>query len=76
MKMSLSFQCLWEKRNRLHQGLLELSQNLEYVSRISKDNLHSLKFVFTGGAQYDRDHVVVNTVNEEKLTQRWEPLVV
>ncbi|KAM6086153.1 beta/gamma crystallin domain-containing protein 1 isoform 1-T1 [Theristicus caerulescens] len=29
-----------------------------------------------GGAQYDRDHVVVNTVNEEKLTQCWEPLVV
>uniref|UniRef100_A0A663EED4 Crystallin beta-gamma domain containing 1 n=1 Tax=Aquila chrysaetos chrysaetos TaxID=223781 RepID=A0A663EED4_AQUCH len=28
-----------------------------------------------GGAQYDRDHVVVNTVNEEKLTQCWEPLV-
>lgn len=41
-----------------------------------KDNLHSLKFFFTGGAQYDRDHVVVNTVNEEKLTQCWEPLVV
>ncbi|KAM9382509.1 beta/gamma crystallin domain-containing protein 1 [Phaethornis superciliosus] len=29
-----------------------------------------------GGTQYDRDHVVVNTVNEEKLTQCWEPLVV
>uniref|UniRef100_A0A8C3JA63 Crystallin beta-gamma domain containing 1 n=1 Tax=Calidris pygmaea TaxID=425635 RepID=A0A8C3JA63_9CHAR len=29
-----------------------------------------------GGAQYDRDHVVVNTVNEEKLSQCWEPLVV
>ncbi|GAB0186423.1 beta/gamma crystallin domain-containing protein 1 [Grus japonensis] len=29
-----------------------------------------------GGAQYDRDHVVVNAVNEEKLTQCWEPLVV
>ncbi|NXX45939.1 CRBG1 protein, partial [Tricholaema leucomelas] len=29
-----------------------------------------------GGAQYDRDHVVVNTVNEEKLTQCWEALVV
>ncbi|XP_051469052.1 beta/gamma crystallin domain-containing protein 1 [Apus apus] len=29
-----------------------------------------------GGAQYDRDHVVVNTVNEERLTQCWEPLVV
>ncbi|XP_054249122.1 beta/gamma crystallin domain-containing protein 1 [Indicator indicator] len=29
-----------------------------------------------GGAQYDRDHVVVNTVSEEKLTQCWEPLVV
>ncbi|NWH70336.1 CRBG1 protein, partial [Piaya cayana] len=28
-----------------------------------------------GGAQYDREHVVVNTVNEEKLTQCWEPLV-
>ncbi|XP_071662774.1 beta/gamma crystallin domain-containing protein 1 isoform X1 [Patagioenas fasciata] len=29
-----------------------------------------------GGTQYDRDHVVVNTVSEEKLTQCWEPLVV
>ncbi|KAJ7402505.1 absent in melanoma 1 [Pitangus sulphuratus] len=29
-----------------------------------------------GGTQYDCDHVVVNTVNEEKLTQCWEPLVV
>uniref|UniRef100_A0A8C3CEU2 Crystallin beta-gamma domain containing 1 n=1 Tax=Cairina moschata TaxID=8855 RepID=A0A8C3CEU2_CAIMO len=29
-----------------------------------------------GGSQYDRDHVVVNTVNEERLTQCWEPLVV
>ncbi|NWX86746.1 CRBG1 protein, partial [Nothoprocta ornata] len=29
-----------------------------------------------GGTQYDRDHVVVNTVNEERLTQCWEPLVV
>ncbi|XP_061847170.1 beta/gamma crystallin domain-containing protein 1 isoform X2 [Colius striatus] len=29
-----------------------------------------------GGAQYDRDHVVVNTVNEDKLTQCWEALVV
>ncbi|KAM6356215.1 beta/gamma crystallin domain-containing protein 1 [Podargus strigoides] len=29
-----------------------------------------------GGAQYDHDHVVVSTVNEEKLTQCWEPLVV
>ncbi|NXT85165.1 CRBG1 protein, partial [Zapornia atra] len=29
-----------------------------------------------GGTQYDRDHVVVNTVNEEKLTQCWEPMVV
>ncbi|NXG50237.1 CRBG1 protein, partial [Psilopogon haemacephalus] len=29
-----------------------------------------------GGVQYDQDHVVVNTVNEEKLTQCWEPLVV
>uniref|UniRef100_A0A8B9FU89 Crystallin beta-gamma domain containing 1 n=1 Tax=Amazona collaria TaxID=241587 RepID=A0A8B9FU89_9PSIT len=29
-----------------------------------------------GGTQYDHDHVVVNTVNEEKLTQCWEPLVV
>ncbi|NWW87845.1 CRBG1 protein, partial [Rhynochetos jubatus] len=29
-----------------------------------------------GGTQYDRDHVVVNTVNEEKPTQCWEPLVV
>ncbi|NXX91189.1 CRBG1 protein, partial [Centropus bengalensis] len=28
-----------------------------------------------GGAQYDREHVIVNTVNEEKLTQCWEPLV-
>ncbi|XP_063245802.1 beta/gamma crystallin domain-containing protein 1 isoform X2 [Prinia subflava] len=29
-----------------------------------------------GGTQYDCDHVVVNTVNEEKFTQCWEPLVV
>ncbi|NXA45367.1 CRBG1 protein, partial [Nothocercus julius] len=29
-----------------------------------------------GGTQYDRDHVVVNTVNDERLTQCWEPLVV
>ncbi|NXO56556.1 CRBG1 protein, partial [Aramus guarauna] len=29
-----------------------------------------------GGVQYDCDHVVVNAVNEEKLTQCWEPLVV
>ncbi|NXA38478.1 CRBG1 protein, partial [Eudromia elegans] len=29
-----------------------------------------------GGSQYDRDHVVVNTVSEERLTQCWEPLVV
>ncbi|NXH22886.1 CRBG1 protein, partial [Bucco capensis] len=29
-----------------------------------------------GGAQYDCDHVVVNTVSEEKATQCWEPLVV
>ncbi|XP_065591455.1 beta/gamma crystallin domain-containing protein 1 [Cyrtonyx montezumae] len=29
-----------------------------------------------GGTQYDRDHVVVNTVSEEKLSQCWEPLVV
>uniref|UniRef100_A0A8D2QHX7 Crystallin beta-gamma domain containing 1 n=1 Tax=Zonotrichia albicollis TaxID=44394 RepID=A0A8D2QHX7_ZONAL len=29
-----------------------------------------------GGTQYDCDHVVVNAVNEEKLTQCWEPLVV
>ncbi|NWW53095.1 CRBG1 protein, partial [Pedionomus torquatus] len=29
-----------------------------------------------GGAQYDRDHIVVNTVNEEKLSQCWEPLIV
>ncbi|NXL91487.1 CRBG1 protein, partial [Alectura lathami] len=29
-----------------------------------------------GGTQYDRDHVVVNAANEEKLTQCWEPLVV
>ncbi|XP_072782845.1 beta/gamma crystallin domain-containing protein 1 isoform X3 [Taeniopygia guttata] len=29
-----------------------------------------------GGTQYDCDHVVVNTVSEEKLTQCWEPLVV
>ncbi|KFP82812.1 Absent in melanoma 1 protein, partial [Acanthisitta chloris] len=29
-----------------------------------------------GGTQYDCDHVVVNTVNEEKLTQCWEPVVV
>ena len=41
-----------------------------------KGNLCTLKFFFTGGAQYDRDHVVVNAVNEEKLTQCWEPLVV
>lgn len=41
-----------------------------------KANLPSLKSFFTGGAQYDHDHVVVNTVNEEKLMQCWEPLVV
>ncbi|XP_040407243.1 beta/gamma crystallin domain-containing protein 1 isoform X2 [Cygnus olor] len=29
-----------------------------------------------GGTQYDRNHVVVNTVNEERLTQCWEPLIV
>ncbi|XP_008939233.1 PREDICTED: absent in melanoma 1 protein [Merops nubicus] len=29
-----------------------------------------------GGTQYDCDHVVVNAVNEEKLSQCWEPLVV
>ncbi|KAM4904060.1 beta/gamma crystallin domain-containing protein 1 [Sylvia borin] len=29
-----------------------------------------------GGTQYDCDHVIVNTVNEEKSTQCWEPLVV
>uniref|UniRef100_A0A672U1I5 Crystallin beta-gamma domain containing 1 n=1 Tax=Strigops habroptila TaxID=2489341 RepID=A0A672U1I5_STRHB len=29
-----------------------------------------------GGTQYDCDHVVVNTVDEEKLMQCWEPLVV
>nr|XP_009675214.1 PREDICTED: absent in melanoma 1 protein [Struthio camelus australis] len=29
-----------------------------------------------GGTQYDRDHVVVNAVNEERLTQCWEPLAV
>ncbi|NXN19910.1 CRBG1 protein, partial [Indicator maculatus] len=29
-----------------------------------------------GGAQYDRDHIIVNTVSEEKLTQCWEALVV
>uniref|UniRef100_A0A8C9KV27 Crystallin beta-gamma domain containing 1 n=2 Tax=Serinus canaria TaxID=9135 RepID=A0A8C9KV27_SERCA len=29
-----------------------------------------------GGTQYDCDHVVVNTVSEEKSTQCWEPLVV
>ncbi|NXG31273.1 CRBG1 protein, partial [Dromaius novaehollandiae] len=28
-----------------------------------------------GGMQYDHDHVVVNTVSEERLTQCWEPLV-
>ncbi|NXS32020.1 CRBG1 protein, partial [Pomatostomus ruficeps] len=29
-----------------------------------------------GGTQYDFNHVVVNTVSEETLTQCWEPLVV
>ncbi|XP_004637522.1 beta/gamma crystallin domain-containing protein 1 [Octodon degus] len=28
-----------------------------------------------GGAQYDQNHIILNTVNEEKLTQVWEAMV-
>ncbi|XP_043856634.1 beta/gamma crystallin domain-containing protein 1 [Dromiciops gliroides] len=28
-----------------------------------------------GGAQYDQNHIILNTANQEKLTQVWEPLI-
>lgn len=29
----------------------------------------------SGGAQYDQNHIILNTVNTEKLTQVWEAMV-
>lgn len=38
---------------------------------------HSSYFFFfhSGGAQYDQNHIILNTVNTEKLTQVWEAMV-
>lgn len=76
MKMSV-FSVPWGEEKLSTPALIRvaLKTRVQHVSYL-KDNLHYLKFFFTGGTQYDRDHVVVNTVNEEKLTQCWEPLVV
>lgn len=30
---------------------------------------------FTGGAQYDQNHIILNTASKEKLTQVWEAMV-
>lgn len=32
-------------------------------------------FFHSGGAQYDQNHIILNTVNTEKLTQVWEAMV-
>lgn len=34
-----------------------------------------LFFFHSGGAQYDQNHIILNTVNTEKLTQVWEAMV-
>lgn len=32
-------------------------------------------FSHPGGVQYDQNHIILNTVNTEKLTQVWEAMV-
>lgn len=32
-------------------------------------------FFFPGGTQYDQSHIILNTVNQEKITQVWEAMV-
>uniref|UniRef100_A0A8C5T4I2 Crystallin beta-gamma domain containing 1 n=1 Tax=Malurus cyaneus samueli TaxID=2593467 RepID=A0A8C5T4I2_9PASS len=65
-KLGLSFE-----RNEDKQ-YWHISPNGRIYSKMKPNLVLDIK----GGTQYDCDHVVVNTVNEEKLTQCWEPLVV
>ena len=32
-------------------------------------------FFLSGGTQYDQNHLILNTVSKEKLTQVWEAMV-
>uniref|UniRef100_A0A8C8RT31 Crystallin beta-gamma domain containing 1 n=1 Tax=Pelusios castaneus TaxID=367368 RepID=A0A8C8RT31_9SAUR len=59
---------------------LEQNEDKQYWCVNPDGRIHSkmkptLVLDIKGGPQYDRNHVVVNTINEQKPTQCWEPLV-
>nr|XP_032639485.1 beta/gamma crystallin domain-containing protein 1 isoform X2 [Chelonoidis abingdonii] len=59
---------------------LEKNENKQYWCINPDGRIHSkmkptLVLDIKGGTQYDQNHVVVNTVNEQKPTQCWEALV-
>ncbi|XP_048349461.1 beta/gamma crystallin domain-containing protein 1 isoform X2 [Sphaerodactylus townsendi] len=60
----------------LQQNEEKQQWNINPDGRIYSKIKPNLVLDIKGGTQYDRNHLIVSSISEDKATQRWEPLVV